>query len=389
MAIDPESAFQRPQDVSLKLMALRLERDELRRRLSAIEGSTTWRTTAQLRRFVERHPILRAMLRRCLRIAVGVVSRTRRRPAGRAEAAPAPVVSPLPFAEARSTRRRPRVDAARQRRALGRHLPPPRLSVAVGIVTYDSNGTMLARCIDSARLGLARGSGHGRILLVDNGAPSAPRNDVERMPSQGNVGFGAAHNRLMEAAFAGGADLYVAANPDGSFHPDCIDALTRMAEAHDRRALVEARQFPAEHPKAYDPETFETAWASGACLAITRELHQAVGGFDDRFFMYCEDVDLSWRARAAGFPVLINPCAIFVHRVTNRDPDTRLEAQALQSGYALARKWGDDAFAETMRDRLAAIGRKPPKNGAAETVPESWRHVADFSHDFSFSPVRW
>ena len=106
----------------------------------------------------------------------------------------------------------------------------------------------------------------------------------------------------MDTAFSFGTDIYIAANLDGAFHRARLKS-RQMMQAQDYRALIDAIQFPVEHPKIYDPVTFETPWASGACLAIPHDIFKKIRGFDDTFFMYCEDVDLSWRARAAAFTV--------------------------------------------------------------------------------------
>jgi hypothetical protein len=161
-----------------------------------------------------------------------------------------------------------------------------------------------------------------------------------------------------------------------------------VTSAHAGKVLAEAIQFPAEHPKTYDPVTLETAWASGACLGIPRQVFEATGGFDEAFFMYCEDVDLSWRARAHGIAVLTVPNALFLHAVTNRPDQRGTRRNMLVSGLLLARKWGADGFAREAAHELERDGWPVPPTHPAP-VPEAWRRIADFSHGFSFSPVRW
>ena len=78
----------------------------------------------------------------------------------------------------------------------------------------------------------------------------------------------------------------------GVFHRKAIVRMLEMQTAFTP-CLLEARQFPEEHPKEYDPRTFDTPWVSGACLMIPVQIYERIGGFDDRFFMYMEDADLT------------------------------------------------------------------------------------------------
>jgi GT2 family glycosyltransferase len=54
-------------------------------------------------------------------------------------------------------------------------------------------------------------------------------------------------------------------------------------------------------------------WVMGAALAIRREAFEAVGGFDEAFFMYCEETDLSYRLKTAGWQVHFVPIATVTH----------------------------------------------------------------------------
>ncbi|MEQ9448872.1 MAG: rhamnan synthesis F family protein, partial [Rhodospirillaceae bacterium] len=271
----------------------------------------------------------------------------------------------------------------------------PETRVAVGVVTYNNPPDQLSRFLRSAENALKRSdlNACGHIYCVDNGKPSKVASGTAgkattQLPSLGNVGFGRAHNRLMAEAFGNGADVYIAANPDGAFHPDAIAAMLQLMQAHGMRTLVEATQFPDEHPKAYDPFTFETDWASGACLAIPRKLYEKIGGFDESFFMYCEDVDYSWRARANGFAVRICPRALFLHAVTNRRHDDARRKMIFNAGVILGRKWGHSGFERWLSRELRDLGVKPT-DVQPEPAPEDWRFIADFEHQFSFSETRW
>jgi GT2 family glycosyltransferase len=267
-------------------------------------------------------------------------------------------------------------------------------NVFVGIVTYNNDSAAICRIIKSACAAFLHAGleSRERILIVDNGNKTNLNTTddlaVKRLTSQGNVGFGAAHNRLMAEAFRFGADIYIAANPDGAFHHKAIAAIVQMMQAHHGRALIEAVQFPAEHPKPYDPYTFETPWVSGACLAIPRCLFEEIGGFDDNFFMYCEDVDLSWRSRANGFSVRICPRALFFHSVTNRPRDPAVLEKIFNAGIILARKWENPAFEAWLKTELHALGKKPT-DVFPHIMPEPLRKYADFSNHTVFAKARW
>ncbi len=394
----------RAQQSEQRTAALDAQANALRVTLESIYASTSWRILRPLHRFGAGHPRLAKFVRRSIKgvwwtVTLQLGTRIRQyRAARRADSAPGDAVSALSALQLSPT-----VGAAAHAvprpgggptRVLGTNVPLKARHLAIGIVTYNTSARELRRMVTSAEVSLRQAgvACEGRVLVVDNGEPTeaitAGNASVRRLPSAGNLGFGAGHNRLMQAAFDAGAEIYIAANPDGMFHPGAVTALLREIQATEDRALVEAIQFPEEHPKIYDPETLDTPWASGACLAIPRKIFEEIGGFDESFFLYCEDVDLSWRARAAGFSVKICPSALFFHSVTNRPGDPQVERRFRESGVILARKWADAKFERELIKELRRAGIEPPR-AHPRAVPEEWRAVADFSHLFHFAPTRW
>ncbi len=285
------------------------------------------------------------------------------------------------------TRRRLRRQAA----ALGIGLPVPRLRLCAGIVTFNTPAPQLRGALRSLQIAAAHAGCGLRVLLIDNGGPASDAvSDTliePRLPSEGNIGFGAGQNRLMARAFEGGADVFLALNPDAVLHPAALAHMLRMHAAHGGQALIEALQFPEESPKPHDPWTFDTAWASGACLLVPRAIHAALGGFDEGFFLYCEDVDLSWRARAGGFPVKTCTPALLHHMLGGREPDLETHRAFLTATLGLALKWGSAAFAERVREQMRGFGLEPP---AVEVCPVATPPgIADFEHGFAFGRPRW
>ena len=203
-----------------------------------------------------------------------------------------------------------------------------------------------------------------------------------------NRGYGATHNLGMREAFATGAAGYLCLNPDALLHPRCLAELWTTASEADT-GLVDARTFPEEHPRPYDPVTGDTPWCTGTALLVRPAAFTATGGFDEGLFMYGEDVDLSWRVRAAGLRVRTAPGALVHHWVEHRELSLERELRVLRSAVYLGRKWGNAAFASRYeRLYLARAGRpmEPPRPPVVSPVD---RRVADLGHGVRFARSRW
>jgi hypothetical protein len=132
-----------------------------------------------------------------------------------------------------------------------------------------------------------------------------------------NTGHGAGQNLLAKRASgasgtSGGRDFLVLLNPDTYLSPNCLATLLDVLD-DDTVGIAEARQIPLEHPKAFDPVTGDTPWASGCLMAMRASVFEALGGFEPAFFLHGDDVDLSWRVRLSGLRVRHVPEATVFH----------------------------------------------------------------------------
>lgn len=183
-----------------------------------------------------------------------------------------------------------------------------------------------------------------------------------------NLGHGGGHGRL--AAARDGDDAILVLNPDLLLAPT---ALRRLVDAFEPGiGAVELRQLPLEHAKEYDPATGRTEWAAGAGLLVSRAAFDAVGGFDHESFpMYGDDVDLSWRLRAAAYGLRVEPRAVGYHAKRLTD-DGGWAASDFEwvSGYraevAMLAKWRSADAAEARLAELRASDDPRARTAAAE-----------------------
>ncbi len=268
----------------------------------------------------------------------------------------------------------------------------------IGTVTYNNPNREILKFVDAYETACAesRDSVDSTLLCIDNGESSNLQSKLPYTvcPSVGNVGFGAAMNILMAKAFNDKkCDAFITANPDGFFHHK---ALERFAKAHleNPNSILEAAQFPEEHPKKYDIKNLTTDWASGCCMFIPRSVYERIGGFDEGFFMYLEDLDFSWRARLAGFDVKFLPNVLYSHPVMGRASSEREKRQFLVSGRYLGHKWKSKKFKifceNALETELGVRRNEFPSLKQSSFRPGSKsKGIVCFDKQFSFSELRW
>src|ERR1700682_3407170 len=159
--------------------------------------------------------------------------------------------------------------------------------VDISIVTYQPDVALLQQLLDSlaepTREPLRR-----NLFIQDNGPDLQaavrlaalrqlqPGGGVERgdaKHSGANLGFGRGHNAN---AARGSAPVLLVLNQDCVLEPGVLESLLAAAgNGSDQIAAWELRQIPYEHPKAYDPVTLDTPWASAAALLIRRSAFES------------------------------------------------------------------------------------------------------------------
>jgi GT2 family glycosyltransferase len=210
-------------------------------------------------------------------------------------------------------------------------------AISVVIVAYQS-GPTLERCLQGLR---AQSFTDFEILLVDNassdGAPqrAAAADPSIRLLEPGvNLGFAAGNN--LAARQARGRWLALL-NPDAYPAAGWLAALIAGTARHPQVRCFTSLQMVADEPglmdgagdvmtsagipfrggyrrkRPTDLREGEVFSACGAAMLIDRDLFLGLGGFDERFFCYCEDVDLGYRLRLAGETTLLLPAAVVEH----------------------------------------------------------------------------
>ena len=173
-----------------------------------------------------------------------------------------------------------------------------------------------------------------------------------------NTGSARGHNRLGEVCES---DYMMIMNPDVIVCPTFFGGMLRpFLDPALNAGMTEARQTPVEHPKEYDPKTLETDWATTACTIFSRETFLALHGFDaDTFFLYCDDVDFSWRVRLLGKKIYYRPdCPVFhAKRLSGKGKWQPTAAEvyfSLEASLLMAYKWNADDLFHEIYDRISA-----------------------------------
>ena len=196
--------------------------------------------------------------------------------------------------------------------------------VCVIVVNYNG-AAYLSRCVAALRAQRFRDF---EAIIVDNGSTDGSADALAPLPSGfkllragQNLGFSAANNL---AAREASAPWLATLNPDAFAEPDWLERLMLALERHPEAVMLGSTQLDFKRPDRLDgagdvyhvvglawrgdhgrarghgPVEGETFGPCAAGALYRRDAFLAAGGFDERFFCYCEDIDLAFRLRLAG-----------------------------------------------------------------------------------------
>lgn len=205
------------------------------------------------------------------------------------------------------------------------------------IVNYNS-GNLLRKCIQRLE---AQSFQSFNVVIVDNASTDHSMEyclgldeKYQTILLNKNIGFAAANNI---AGFAASTPWLVTLNPDAVPKEDWLEHLLICAEKHPNTVMFGSTQIDAANPTVIDgagdvytpygnmwrgqyghsidtlpPTGFVFSPCAAAAMYRT-DLFKLVGGFDERFFCYCEDVDLAFRIRILGYDCIQVKDAVVYH----------------------------------------------------------------------------
>jgi N-acetylglucosaminyl-diphospho-decaprenol L-rhamnosyltransferase len=319
--------------------------------------------------------------------------------------------TPIQIAHSTSTEARPRGEAV----ADGATMP----SVSTIVVTYN-NERQIADCLAALQADPAAAR---HIIVLDNASADATVAIVERsfpdvqlIRSPENLGFGRACN---QAAAHGTGDYVAFVNPDTVLRGAAITELLRFAESRpgggiyggravtpDGRPRMESCFAPPSvwgnlcfgtglstaFPRSrLDPESLgrwnrdsvrEVGVVTGMLMLVRRDLWEQLEGFDEDFFMYAEDVDISLRAAQLGYRPCITPAAVVVHEGGGSAPSTGTGRVMLLTGRVtlIRKQWSP--LRRTAGISLLTLGVGLRAAAGRDGWRQAWRERAQWTQGY-------
>lgn len=207
--------------------------------------------------------------------------------------------------------------------------------IAVVVVTFSAPAEMLDRCLASIKAS----NDADLVVVVDTGGEADPDDPDITLVRTANRGYGAAANVGFGAARAAGADMIALLNDDVIVRPGWIEPLAvELAQRMDARRVGAAQpmllaaggeqvnslgvriggdgagvDIGADEQPPAQPVIAEVELFTGGAVVFSSEFLASTGGFDERYFLYYEDVDLGRRGNELGWEYRIVTASVVEH----------------------------------------------------------------------------
>lgn len=229
--------------------------------------------------------------------------------------------------------------------------------IAVVTVTYNTEKDTKNLLLSLGRI--EKNNFQPQIIIVDNGSktrfqlePQEKKDDITVIRNDENMGFAGGYNIGIREALARKADYILIINNDTKVYSDMLKKLLLILESDPKIGVTVPKIYFAKghefHKDRYKPEelgkviwyaggftdwenvksmhlgvdevdrgqfdlTGPIGFATGCCMLFKSEVLEKVGLFDERYFLYYEDADLSERIKKAGFMIYYVPEAMLIH----------------------------------------------------------------------------
>lgn len=217
--------------------------------------------------------------------------------------------------------------------------------VTIILLNYNNADDTIV-CLESLKLVTY---GKKNIVVVDNHSKDGSlakikawtkqhytHGGIEFLALEDNFGFSGGNNAGIKYAMVHKADYVLVLNNDTMVTPDFLTKLVRTAEHDPKTGVVGCtiKHFPeadkiwyssgfidylrgyARHNKDEFSGERETGFVTGCLMLFSKKAIEKAGMFDDKYFLICEDSDLSHRIKQAGFKLIINGDATIFHKVS-------------------------------------------------------------------------
>ena len=241
------------------------------------------------------------------------------------------------------------------------------VDLTISIVTWNSAAD-IGNCL--ASLAGAVGGLTWAAIVVDNASTDRTAAIVREaspairlLVNERNVGFGPGHNLAIRS---GVGRRHLVLNPDTVCHPGSLEQMAHFLDDHPQVAFVgprvlepDGKVYPScrslptpgalifrnrilsglfpnnPYTRGYlmggidHSRAAEAGWLSGSCLMVSRGALETIGLLDERFFMYCEDMDWCRRAHDQGWQVFYEPAATITH-LRGRSSDQKIPQMLIE-----------------------------------------------------------